>query len=249
MPARLRWSSRASPSGRSGSAVSRRTASCSSQSGPSRSGPRWPTTCVLVLAQHQLDDAELETRRRPCRRCRGRRGPGGRACSSAGRGRRPARTPPSSDGCGASTRWSCVDAGQQVLAARDRLDDGAAGQVGGGDGGHPEVGAHRACAPTAPWCSVPGRPPDRVSLGHGGRSGPQPQPARGRRRTRRRRSAARSGVGPEPSSCSPSARSTVIRPERAAAGGLGQRLGGGLERPRSPASSGQVSRVLPPRST
>ena len=44
MPARFRWSSSASPMGRSGSALSRRTASALSQSGPSRSGPRWPTT-------------------------------------------------------------------------------------------------------------------------------------------------------------------------------------------------------------
>ena len=44
MPARFRWSSRASPMGRSGSAPSRRTASSRSQSGPSRSGPRCPVT-------------------------------------------------------------------------------------------------------------------------------------------------------------------------------------------------------------
>src|SRR6266540_1197001 len=42
-PARLRWSSSASPTARSGWAVSRRTASSGSQSGPSRSGPRCPT--------------------------------------------------------------------------------------------------------------------------------------------------------------------------------------------------------------
>ena len=40
IPARLRWSSRASPMGRAGSADSLRTASAQSQSGPSRSGPR-----------------------------------------------------------------------------------------------------------------------------------------------------------------------------------------------------------------
>src|SRR6476660_1380329 len=43
MPARLRWSSRASAIGRSGRAERRRTASVASQSGPSRSGPRCPT--------------------------------------------------------------------------------------------------------------------------------------------------------------------------------------------------------------
>ena len=44
MPARLVWSSSASPTGRAGSLRSRRRASASSQSPPSRSGPRWPTT-------------------------------------------------------------------------------------------------------------------------------------------------------------------------------------------------------------
>lgn len=43
MPARLRWSSRASPRGRVGSRRRWARAVSGSQSGPSRSGPRWPT--------------------------------------------------------------------------------------------------------------------------------------------------------------------------------------------------------------
>ena len=51
MPARFCWSSRASPMGRPGSALSRRTASAQSQSGPSRSGPRCPVTRASSLVR------------------------------------------------------------------------------------------------------------------------------------------------------------------------------------------------------
>ena len=143
------------------------------------------------------------SRPRPGRRRRARPGPGGRACSSA----RPVEDPPGAlhlqVGVQGPARPSGVgvDAGEQVLAAGDGLDDGAAGQVDGGDARHPEVGAASARGPTAP-VQQPGRPPDRVALGHVSRPRLAAQPARGgdepgrvqrrpQRASRRSRAAAR----------------------------------------------------------
>ena len=111
MPARLRWSSSASPTGASGSAGSRRSASSSSQSGPSRSGPRWPTTESSSARADHLGDAEREADRRPVLGGAGRRaprGPGGATGCPGGRG---ARSPPSSGGCAACARRRSGSAG------------------------------------------------------------------------------------------------------------------------------------------
>ena len=91
----------------------------SSQSGPSRSGPRWPTSVVLVLAgTSSTMPSEKPTAPRAAVPSTTRawwvgprhRSPGGRR----------ARSPPSSGGCGASSASSRSIAGEQVLAAGRR---------------------------------------------------------------------------------------------------------------------------------
>ena len=241
IPARQGWSSSASSTGRSGSASSRRTASSGSQSGPSRSGPRWPTTLVLGA-------------RGPARRCRARsRRPTRRRCEHDPR--LVGRPPPPLAGVvdlpgalhlqvGVQGSALRVDPGEQVLAARERLHDGAAGQVGRGERGHAEVGARSAPARPAPGRGACG-PPDGVALGHGAPE--RSRRPRGVARKPASSSASRSGVAPEPRSCR-------RRPSRRSAGpgaapcGVGERIGPPGARP-GPASSVQVSSVLPPRST
>ena len=55
MPARLRWSSIATPICSSGCPPSRRSASSRSQSGPRTSGPRWPTSRSSSAVGHHVD--------------------------------------------------------------------------------------------------------------------------------------------------------------------------------------------------
>ena len=122
MPARLRLVEQRLPrSGGRGRARSRRSASSSSQSGPSRSGPRWPTTSASCVRRHELDDAEARSRRRPA--ALGAAAPPGPASD----GRRHF-SPAAVDVPGAlhlqvrveGPRLLVVDAGEQVLAARER---------------------------------------------------------------------------------------------------------------------------------
>ena len=186
---------------------SRRSASSSSQSGPSRSGPRWPTTSSSRSRGEQLDDAEREADRRRRRRSRARPGPG-----VAGRGHRsPGLVDPPGAlhlevGVQRPAAVAAVDPGEQVLAAGDGLGDGGAGQVGGGELRHPEVGAR-----SAPARSARGR----AAGPRGRRCRPQARslsPLGRRRRSRPRRAPRAAGSSPPPSSCSPSAFSTVSRP-------------------------------------
>ena len=58
-----------------------------------------------------------------------------------------------------------ADPGQQVLAAADHLLHGLAGQVHGGQLGHPEVGPGQGAAGQR-VVHAPRRQPDRVTLGH-----------------------------------------------------------------------------------
>ena len=116
----------------------------------------------------------------------------------------------------------------RCLPRETRLHDGAAGQVDRRDGGHPEVGAGQGATGQTAWCSLRAVRQTASPSGTGRSPRPQPEPSRRRRRTRRpeRR---RSGVGPEPRSCSPSAFSTVIRPSAPRRAASRQRMGRRLE--------------------
>ena len=120
----------------------------------------WRTASLLVPVGAEQVGAEVADERAPRRRGgAARRSPSekptatassvssttrawcARVVASAGRVRSTCQAP-------SIFRWVCsvqrsvvpVDAGQQVLAAGDGLEDGAAGQVGGGELGDPEVG-------------------------------------------------------------------------------------------------------------
>ena len=221
-------------------------ASSASQSGPSRSGPRWPTTLVLVLARHQLDDAELEAdgdlRRSVSRTTR------------AWCGRPPPALARRVDVPGAlhlqvgvqGPLLVVVDAGEQVLAARDGLDDRPAREVGGRRWPGPGSRCARASGPRA-LVQAPGGAADGVALRHR-------QPLEARSRSPRgvatkpaASRAARSGVGAGAEELLAVGLLDGEPAQRAAAGGVGERV----RRPARAASrsSGQVSSVLPPRST
>ena len=104
MPARLRWSSSASPSGAVGVGEQPAHGLLLVPVGAEQVGAEVADDVVLPVARHQLDDAEREADRRP-------RSPvssttrawwPGLAPALAGL-RRPARSPPSSGGCAGST--------------------------------------------------------------------------------------------------------------------------------------------------
>ncbi len=101
-PARLRWSSRASPIVRAGPLRSRLIASSGSQSGPRTSGPRWPTrwcsSDVLITARSWTRYPVASHRSLPSN--------ARIMCSGCRRGRSPARVryhDPS------MRRWLCTD--------------------------------------------------------------------------------------------------------------------------------------------
>ena len=211
MPARLRLveqrlAERAVGVGRGAGAAPRPRPS-RGRAGPGRGARR---RRLLGGRGEQLDDAEGEARP-PAGSAVVEHDPGlvRRARPALARRRRPARTP-------SILRWVCrvqrvgaaVDPGEQVLAAGDGLDDGAAGQVGGGELGDPEVGAGEHAGPRSAAVEPPGGAVDGVALRHPAAAAPA-----GWRRSRRRASASRSGVGAgRRAAASPSAFSTVSRP-------------------------------------
>ena len=146
-PARLRWSRSARPISRSGSraqaayGLARR--GFASQPASSRSGPRWPTTRVLLGGGQQLDHGEAVADGDAVRDLED--DPYLESGPPRPRLAGPIEVP------GAvhpevrvqSQRHLAIDPGQQVLAARDHLEDLVAGQVGGRQRGHPEVGAQQ----------------------------------------------------------------------------------------------------------
>ena len=243
MPARLRWSSSASPTGRSGSAVSRRSAS------------------LLVPVGAEQVGAEVADRRRPrgragaARRCRAeadRRapsaarappGPGGRAAPALRRGGRRARSPPSSGGCAAVHCRRRRDAGEQVLAARDGLDDACRRPGRRWRAAAPGSRCGSARRPRAPRraagrCARRCHPQAPLALSRSPR-GVGDEPGRLQRLAQRGRAASRAAARRRPSrrSAGPARRAGRPRPARRPPG------------PSRSASSVQVSRVRPPRST
>ena len=163
------------------------------------------------------------SRPRPGRRCAGPPGPRGRAAASAGRGlvdlpaalhlqvgvQRPARR------CPRSMRVS------RCLPRETVWRTSAAGEVGGGERRHPEVGARSGRGRPAPGR---GSRAVRQTVSPSGTAatlsrsprGVATKPAACERRAQR-------ASAPEPSSCSPSACSTVSRPSEPAPGRVGQR--------------------------
>ena len=123
-PATLRWSSRATWTGRS-SAASRRAASAGSQSSPSGSGPRCPTSCsssrvgttsMSARSKPTVSHSAVPTIARAVYAGLRQRSPGAYTCHAP-----------------SILRWECrrpvADAVQQVLAARDDAVHGHAAQV------------------------------------------------------------------------------------------------------------------------
>ena len=242
MPARLVWSSSASRSGRSGSPVEvggRASARPSrGRAGRGRGGRR----------------RRPRPRGRAARRCRARSRP---RWPRPSRGR-PGRCAPgaASAGRGVSTcqvpsifRWVCSvhRSGPRSMRVSRCLPRETVSttvpprEVGGGELGHPEVGRGRARCPLRRAVEQPGGAVDGVALRHAASA-----PAASRR-SRRRRAPRAAGSSRRPASCCAVGPLDGEPAQRAASGGLGQRL----RRPgraRS-ASSLQVSRVRPPRST
>ena len=203
MPARLVWSSSASADRAVGLGAQPASASSSSQSGPSRSGPRWPDEIGLLSRGTQLDDAEREADRHASL-------DGEHHPSLVGGAAPPL---PGVDVPGAlhlqvgveRPGRSVVDAGEQVLAARDRADDGAAGEVEGGVLRHAEVGGRQDVAGEGAVERAAAR--KTVSP-----SGTQPQPLRSGHESRCRERVPQGRVAAAPSSATPSAFSTASRP-------------------------------------
>ena len=233
MPARLRWSSRASPSGRSGSAVSRRTASCSSQSGPSRSGPRWPTTWSSCSRSTSSTTPSWKPT------------PTLSPVSRTTRARWPAlfqRSPAVVDppgalhlevgvqGPGCCHRSSASMRVSRCLPRETVSTTVPPDEVGGGDGRDPEVGAHEGAARqalvrAAGRSARPRRPRARQAA-----RGAQPQPARrGDEPGGVEGRAQRGGAGAEELLAVGLLDGDPA--QRAAAGGVGERVGGRLEPP------------------
>ena len=238
-------SGRAAPrrSGRAGSLAQPASASSSSQSGPSRSGPRWPTEVVLAVAGDELDDAEREADRRR-----------GRRCSSTTRawwaGRRH-RWPPGVDPPGALHLEVGVQRPRRAVGPpsirvsrclpRETVSaHGGAGQVGGGELRHPEVGAGQHL-PGQRAVEQPGGAVDGVALRHGAAvpSGCRDEAGGGQRLAQRRRPAAEQLLAVGLLDGQPAQRRRGGRPRPATAAAGVSRSG----------SSDQVSSVRPPRST
>ena len=156
-----------------GRRASRRSASSASQSGPSRSGPRWPTSVLLVGAASSStmpSEKPTATARVGLEHDPGLRGPGRRHRCPGGR---PARRPPSSGGCAGSRLVASMRV-SRCLPRETRLGDRAAGEVGGGE----LRGPGSRCA-VSTWPASAGR-----AAGRRGRRcrpqarQPQPQPSR-----------------------------------------------------------------------
>ena len=176
-PARLRWSSRASPTGRAGSARSRRFRFCRVPVRAEQVGAEVADRAVLGGGGQDLHDAQQVTNRLP--------GVVGEdqpyavaAAGPLGGGPDPPGAIHAQVGVHGDTG---VGPGQQVFSAGDGLGHRLAGQIGRREPGHPEVGAgQHLCG----QCRVqpPRGEPHRVSLRHASQltaAAGEPPPAAG----------------------------------------------------------------------